>query len=69
MPPDRRRRSNGDLFGRLKIYRVVSAKLAKDSPYLFLNDFENIALAGPSVKSLVSVPDRLLRLGPVWKEK
>jgi len=38
-------------------------------PYLFLTYFENIALASPSVRGLASVPDGLLRLGPVWKDK
>jgi peptide/nickel transport system substrate-binding protein len=62
-------RATVDPAARLKIYRQISDKLAKDLPYLFLNYFENIALASPSVKGLVSVPDGLLRLGPVWKEK
>ena len=62
-------RATVDPAARLKIYRQISDKLAKDLPYLFLNYFENIALASPSVKGLVSVPDGLLRLGPVWKDK
>lgn len=62
-------RATVDPAARLKIYREVSNKLAKDLPYLFLTYFENIALASPSVKGLASVPDGLLRLGPVWKDK
>jgi len=62
-------RSTVDPAARLKIYREISNKLANDLPYLFLTYFENIALAGPSVRGLASVPDGLLRLGPVWKDK
>ncbi len=62
-------RATVDPAARLKIYREISNKLARDLPYLFLTYFENIALAGPSVKGLASVPDGLLRLGAVWKDK
>jgi len=62
-------RATVDPAARLRIYREISNKLAKDLPYLFLTYFENIALASPSVKGLASVPDGLLRLGPVWKDK
>jgi peptide/nickel transport system substrate-binding protein len=62
-------RATVDPAARLKIYREISNKLAKDLPYLFLTYFENIAVASPAVKGLASVPDGLLRLGPVWKDK
>ncbi len=62
-------RATVDPAARLEIYREISNKLARDLPYLFLTYFENIALASPSVRGLASVPDGLLRLGPVWKDK
>jgi peptide/nickel transport system substrate-binding protein len=62
-------RATVDSAARLKIYRQISDKLAKDLPYLFLTYFENTSLASPKVKGLASVPDGLLRLGPVWKDK
>jgi peptide/nickel transport system substrate-binding protein len=62
-------RATVDPVARLKIYRDINNKLANDLPYLFLTYFENTALASPTVHGLVSVPDGLLRLGPVWKSK
>jgi peptide/nickel transport system substrate-binding protein len=54
---------------RLKIYRQVNNLLAKELPYLFLWYFDNVALANPSVKGLTPVPDGLLRMHSVWKDK
>ncbi|MDQ8731006.1 ABC transporter substrate-binding protein [Bradyrhizobium sp. LHD-71] len=54
---------------RLKIYRSVNNLLAKELPYLFLWYFDNVALANPAVKGLTPVPDGLLRMHAVWKDK
>jgi ABC-type transport system substrate-binding protein len=54
---------------RLKIYRQVNNLLAKELPYLFLWYFDNVALANASVKGLTPVPDGLLRMHSVWKDK
>jgi len=62
-------RATTDKAERLKIYRQVNNRLAKDLPYLFLTYFENISLAGSSVKGLPLVPDGLLRPYAAWKEK
>jgi peptide/nickel transport system substrate-binding protein len=62
-------RATVDKAERLKIYRQVNNKLAKDLPYLFLTYFENISLAGNTVKGLPLVPDGLLRPYAAWKEK
>lgn len=62
-------RASTDRAERLKAYRQISNLLAKDLPYLFLTYFENISLANPAVKGLSPIPDGLLRLRDVWKEK
>ena len=62
-------RATVDPAARLKIYREVSNKLAKDLPYLFLTYFENISLAANSVKGLPLVPDGLIRPYAAWKDK
>src|SRR5438105_59971 len=62
-------RATVDRADRLNIYRQVNNKLAKDLPYLFLTYFENIALASRAVKDIPSIPDGLLRLHSVWKDK
>jgi ABC-type transport system substrate-binding protein len=54
---------------RLKIYRQINNLLATELPYLFLWYFDNVALVNPSVKGLVPVPDGLLRMHSVWKDK
>jgi peptide/nickel transport system substrate-binding protein len=54
---------------RMKIYRQVNNLLARELPYLFLWYFDNIALANPAVKGLTPVPDGLLRMHSVWKDK
>jgi peptide/nickel transport system substrate-binding protein len=62
-------RATIDKAERLKIYRTISNKLAKDLPYLFLTYFENISLAGNAVKGLPLVPDGLIRPYAAWKDK
>ena len=62
-------RATTDKAERLKIYRTISNKLAKDLPYLFLTYFENISLAANNVKGLPLVPDGLIRPYAAWKEK
>jgi len=54
---------------RMKIYRQVNNLLAKELPYLFLWYFDNIALVNPAVKGLTPIPDGLLRMHSVWKDK
>ena len=62
-------RSTMDPAERLKIYRQVNNLLAKDLPYLFLNYFNNYSLAGVNIKGIVPVPDGLIRVRDVWKER
>jgi ABC-type transport system substrate-binding protein len=62
-------RATIDRADRLKIYRQINNKLAKDLPYLFLTYFENISLASRAVKGLPIVPDGLLRPHSAWKDK
>ena len=62
-------RATIDKAERLKIYRTISNKLAKELPYLFLTYFENIALASPAVQGITPVPDGLLRVYSAWKSK
>jgi peptide/nickel transport system substrate-binding protein len=62
-------RATTDKAERLKIYRQISNKLARELPYLFLTYFENIALASPKVRGVAPVPDGLLRVYSVWKDR
>lgn len=62
-------RATTDQAERLKIYRQVNNLLAKDLPYLFLWYFDNVALVNPQVKGLKAIPDGLLRMHSVWKDK
>jgi len=62
-------RATTDQAERLKIYRQVNNLLAKELPYLFLTYFDNISLVNPAVKGLTPIPDGLLRLHSVWKDK
>jgi peptide/nickel transport system substrate-binding protein len=62
-------RATLDRADRLKIYRQISNKLAKDLPYLFLTYFENISLVSGGVTGLPSIPDGLLRPYAAWKDK
>lgn len=62
-------RSTMDPAERLKAYREVNNLLARDVPYLLLSYFNNYSLAGPNVKGVVPIPDGLIRVGAVWKER
>lgn len=62
-------RGTTDPAARLKLYRQINNLLARDLPYLFLNYFDNYALAAPAVNGIVGVPDGLIRLHRVWKSK
>ena len=62
-------RATTDPDQRLKIYREVNNLLAKDLPYLLLTYFDNYSLAGAQVHGISPVPDGLIRLDKVWKDK
>lgn len=62
-------RATTDPAERLKIYREVSNLLARDLPYLELNYFNNYSVSGANVKGIVPVPDGLIRVRDVWKER
>jgi len=62
-------RSTMDPAERLKLYRQVNNLLARDLPYIFLNYFNNYSLAGSSVRGVATVPDGLIRVAGVWKER
>ena len=54
---------------RLKIYRQVNNLLARELPYLFLNYFNNYSLMGTNIKGVTQVPDGMIRVRDVWKER
>jgi len=54
---------------RMKTYRQINNLLAKDLPYLLLNYFDNYSLVSKKVHGIPLVPDGLLRLQTVWKDK
>ena len=62
-------RATTDPAERLKVYRQINNLLARDLPYIYLNYFTNYSLASPAVRGVVAVPDGLIRLGGVWKER
>jgi ABC-type transport system substrate-binding protein len=62
-------RGTSDPAARLKLYRQVNNLLARDLPYIFLNYFDNYALASAAVNGMVGVPDGLIRVHQVWKAK
>ena len=62
-------RATVDPAERLKIYRQVNNLLARELPYLFLTYFNNYSLAQAQVKGVVPVPDGLIRVRDVWKER
>ena len=62
-------RATMDPAERLKIYRQVNNLLAKDLPYLQLTYFNNYSISGANVKGIVPVPDGLIRVLDVWKER
>ena len=47
----------------------VNNLLAKDLPYLQLTYFNNYSISGANVKGIVPVPDGLIRVRDVWKER
>ncbi|MFN0182438.1 MAG: ABC transporter substrate-binding protein [Aquabacterium sp.] len=62
-------RATVDPAERLKIYRQVNNVLARELPYLFLTYFNNYSLASSRVEGVVPVPDGLIRVRDVWKER
>ena len=54
---------------RMKTYRQINNLLAKDLPYLLLNYFANYSLGSKKAHGIPLVPDGLLRLQTVWKDK
>lgn len=62
-------RATMDPAERLKIYRQVNNLLARDLPYLQLNYFNNYSISGANVKGIVPIPDGLIRVRDVWKER
>jgi peptide/nickel transport system substrate-binding protein len=62
-------RSTTNTEARLEMYHKINNILARDLPYILLNYFTNYALAAPSVHGIVGVPDGLIRLPAVWKDK
>ncbi len=62
-------RTTMDPTERNRIYRQVSNLLAKDLPYLQLNYFNNYSISGVNVKGIVPVPDGLIRVRDVWKDR
>jgi peptide/nickel transport system substrate-binding protein len=62
-------RATMDPAERLKIYRQVNNVLARELPFLFLSYFNNYSLANNNVKGVTPVPDGLIRVRDVWKER
>jgi ABC-type transport system substrate-binding protein len=62
-------RSTTDANARLDLYHKINNILARDLPYITLNYFTNYALAAPSVHGMVPVPDGLIRVPSIWKDK
>jgi ABC-type transport system substrate-binding protein len=62
-------RSTTDAKARLDLYHQINNILARDLPYITLNYFTNYALAAPSVHGMVPVPDGLIRVPSIWKDK
>ena len=54
---------------RLELYHQINNVLARDLPYILLNYFDNYALAAPSVHGMIPVPDGLIRVPGIWKDK
>jgi len=62
-------RSTTNAEARLEMYHKINNILARDLPYITLNYFTNYDLVSPSVHGIVGVPDGLIRLPGVWKDK
>ena len=62
-------RRTTDSEARLELYHKINNILARDLPYILLNYFDNYALVSPSVHGMVPVPDGLIRVPGIWKDK
>ena len=62
-------RSTMDPARRLEAYTAINHLLARELPYLYLTYFNNYSLAQPSVKGVAAIPDGLIRVGEVWKDR
>jgi ABC-type transport system substrate-binding protein len=58
-----------DPKARLDIYHQVNNILARDVPYLLLTYFDNYSLVSPKVHGITLIPDGLIRMNTVWKDK
>ena len=62
-------RATTDPAKRLEVYTAINNLLARETPYLVLSYFNNFSLAQPSVKGVAAIPDGLIRVGEVWKDR
>jgi peptide/nickel transport system substrate-binding protein len=62
-------RGTMDPAQRLQAYTAINNLLARELPYLFLTYFNNYSLAQTNVKGVAAIPDGLIRVGEVWKER
>ena len=62
-------RGTTDPARRLEIYSGISNLLARELPYIYLNYFNNYSLAQSNVKGLAAIPDGLIRVGEIWKDR
>lgn len=62
-------RSTMDPARRLEAYTGINNLLARELPHLFLTYFNNYSLAQPAVKGVAAIPDGLIRVGEVWKDR
>lgn len=54
---------------RLKSFRAINNLLARELPYILLTYFDNYSVINPKVHGVMPVPDGLIRLDGVWKDK
>lgn len=62
-------RATTDPAERLKLYRQVNNLLARDLPNLFLTYFNNYSVAAANIKGITAIPDGLIRVRDVWKDR
>lgn len=62
-------RATIDPAERLKLYRGVNNLLARDLPHLYLTYFNNYSVAAANVKGITAIPDGLIRVRDVWKDR
>ena len=62
-------RATIDPAERLKLYRGVNNLLARDLPHLYLTYFNNYSVAAANVKGITPIPDGLIRVRDVWKDR